>query len=322
MLIKLNKSSIHWRTRRFSSFSASSQILSNWSSKYRHIIGYCLQHIENDSNYNDIAAKVYEIPLLKWTNFLIPFRRRLIVEPESFLNDDEITKFLKHFEELKTIDFSQTEMKLDPKSSTILSELYREIFDKAIEVASVELNDSITANKSLINMSDMRLPHEWYPRTRLMKRKIIFHGGPTNSGKTYQALKRLIQADPLKGGGIYCGPLRLLALEVYEKLNREGVYTSLLTGQEKREVPFATHLSCTIEMMVIDKEYDVAVIDEIQMIGDIQRGYAWTKAILGLRAKEIHVCGGIEGLEIVQKLIESTGDEFIFQKYERLSTLK
>jgi ATP-dependent RNA helicase SUPV3L1/SUV3 len=82
-------------------------------------------------------------------------------------------------------------------------------------------------------------------------------------------------ADATKGGGLYCGPLRLLALEVYERLNRHGVYTSLLTGQDKREVPFSTHLSCTVEMVSFKQEYDVAVIDEIQMIADADRGAAW-----------------------------------------------
>ena len=52
-------------------------------------------------------------------------------------------------------------------------------------------------------------------------------GGPTNSGKTYHALKRLEEADPSKGGGLYCGPLWLLALEVYEQLNRNGTITTL-----------------------------------------------------------------------------------------------
>ena len=66
------------------------------------------------------------------------------------------------------------------------------------------------------------------------------------SGKTYHALQRLKEADPTKGGGLYCGPLRLLALEVYESLNKQGVYTSLVTGQEKREVPGATHISSTV----------------------------------------------------------------------------
>ena len=30
-------------------------------------------------------------------------------------------------------------------------------------------------------------------------------------------------------------------------------YTELLTGQEKREVPFATHVSCTVEMASTDR---------------------------------------------------------------------
>ena len=48
-----------------------------------------------------------------------------------------------------------------------------------------------------------------------MKRKIIFHAGPTNSGKTHQALQRFQNAK----SGIYCGPLRLLASEVYQRTN-------------------------------------------------------------------------------------------------------
>lgn len=48
-----------------------------------------------------------------------------------------------------------------------------------------------------------------------------------------------------------------------------------MTGQEKREVPGATHTSCTVEMVNINRDYDVVVMDEIQMIGDKERGYAW-----------------------------------------------
>lgn len=154
-----------------------------------------------------------------------------------------------------------------------------------------------------------------------MKRKIIYHGGPTNSGKTYHALQRLREARPEKGGGLYCGPLRLLALEVYDQLNRQGVYTDLLTGQEQREVPFSTHISSTLEMVNLTKEYDVAVVDEIQMIADEQRGYAWTRALQGLRAREIHVCGGLEASSLVQRLVAATGDEFELKEYKRLSTL-
>ena len=41
----------------------------------------------------------------------------------------------------------------------------------------------------------------WYPRTREKKRKIIYHYGPTNSGKTYHALEALKKAK----NGVYCG---------------------------------------------------------------------------------------------------------------------
>ena len=81
--------------------------------------------------------------------------------------------------------------------------------------------------------------------------------------------------DTSKGGGLYCGPLRLLALEVYEKLNKAGVLTNLRTGQETRMVPGAYHTASTVEMVSLTNPYDVAVIDEIQMIGDRHRGSAW-----------------------------------------------
>ena len=76
-------------------------------------------------------------------------------------------------------------------------------------------------------VADMRRPEWWYPKARLSKRTIIYHGGPTNSGKTYHALEALKRAE----NGVYAGPLRLLALEVHERLNDAGVYCSLFTGQ-------------------------------------------------------------------------------------------
>lgn len=73
------------------------------------------------------------------------------------------------------------------------------LYDIAMRSAEVELKDLICDHKIMFDTSDMRVPHEWYPYARLMKRKVIFHGGPTNSGKTYQALQRLKNADPEKG---------------------------------------------------------------------------------------------------------------------------
>ena len=93
--------------------------------------------------------------------------------------------------------------------------------------------------------------------------------------QTYHAIQRLKAADPTIGGGLYCGPLRLLALEVYDTLNRAGISTDLLTGQEKKLIPGSTHISSTVEMVNIHRQYDVVVVDEIQMIADRDRSHAW-----------------------------------------------
>lgn len=56
---------------------------------------------------------------------------------------------------------------------------------------------------------------------------IIYHAGPTNSGKTYNALQAMTAAK----SGVYCGPLRLLAMEVYDTCNAEGLCCNLITGE-------------------------------------------------------------------------------------------
>lgn len=142
--------------------------------------------------------------------------------------------------------------------------------------------------------------------------------GPTNSGKTFEALNSLKQAST----GIYCAPLRLLAWEVAEKLNDEGVKCSLKTGQERSISEYDTHISWTIEMCDTSKQFDVAVIDEIQMISDFQRGNAWTHALLGLQAKEIHLCGDQRSLQLISKIWMQTEDTLKIREYQRLSQLK
>lgn len=58
-------------------------------------------------------------------------------------------------------------------------------------------------------------PKDEYKLARAIKRKVIIHLGDTNTGKTYNAIERLKSAKK----GIYLSPLRILALENYEKLN-------------------------------------------------------------------------------------------------------
>eukprot|EP01138_Halocafeteria_seosinensis_P014853 gb/GECG01015163.1/.p1 GENE.gb/GECG01015163.1/~~gb/GECG01015163.1/.p1 ORF type:complete len:946 (+),score=110.03 gb/GECG01015163.1/:1-2838(+) len=187
-----------------------------------------------------------------------------------------------------------------------------------VRAAQVYFPDDINLLHNMRRGADLRLPHQWYTIARSMKRQIIYHAGPTNSGKTYNALQRLRAADK----GVYAGPLRLLALEIYERLNMEGTYTSLLTGQERRRMPFSSHTACTVEMLNLNDPLDVAVIDEIQLIGDSFRGHAWTRAVMGAPAKEIHVCGDPSAIPALEKLCDISGDDFHVRTYERLSPLK
>lgn len=170
---------------------------------------------------------------------------------------------------------------------------------------------SVIADEFSKNFPDN--PKEEYREARGMKRKFYIHLGDTNTGKTYNAIQSLKKSKC----GVYLSPLRILALENFERLNKEGVVCDLQTGEEEILKENATHTSCTIEKLNLKKQYDVAVIDEIQMIDDSQRGAAWTRAILGVRAKEVHVCGAINAKSIIETILKDTGDEYEIIEYTR-----
>ncbi|KAG5310452.1 SUV3 helicase, partial [Acromyrmex insinuator] len=174
----------------------------------------------------------------------------------------------------------------------------------------------------LKKISDLRSPATWYPLARSKNRKIIFHAGPTNSGKTYHALERFITAK----SGVYCAPLKLLVAEVFYKCNERGTSCDLLTGEERKHVKGynnpASHLSCSVEMANLQNNYEVAVIDEIQLMRDLNRGWAWTRALLGIPADEIHLCGEDAAIELVKAICVSTGENVEVRRYKRLTQLK
>jgi ATP-dependent RNA helicase SUPV3L1/SUV3 len=91
--------------------------------------------------------------------------------------------------------------------------------------------------------------------------------------------------------GVYLAPLRLLAMEIRDRLTAAGVPCNLITGEERVMVPGARHTASTIEMMNPAKRVAVAVIDEIQMLQDPDRGTAWTAALIGVPAEQVFICG-------------------------------
>ncbi|KAK4126232.1 hypothetical protein N657DRAFT_688813 [Parathielavia appendiculata] len=175
-------------------------------------------------------------------------------------------------------------------------------------------------NQLHLDLADLRFPYEWYPATRMLQRTIHLHVGPTNSGKTYNALKALENART----GVYAGPLRLLAHETWSRFVAKKKPCALVTGEEVRiptEADTWFH-SCTVEMTPLNTKVDVAVIDEIQMIANDERGWAWTQAFLGVQAKEVHLCGEDRVVPLIQDLCARIGEKCIVHRYQRLNPLE
>ncbi|KAF9481322.1 P-loop containing nucleoside triphosphate hydrolase protein [Pholiota conissans] len=193
--------------------------------------------------------------------------------------------------------------------------------------------------KQLVKVTSRTFPADEFHLARSIHRKIIMHVGPTNSGKTHHALRALAAAK----SGVYAGPLRLLAHEIFLRLNKGQIaplgveeeapkdpkgdpnysrQCNMITGEEKKIVDLsAGHISCTVEMLTFSTRYDVAVIDEIQMIADPDRGSGWLSAVVGTWASEVHLCGEETVIPLVQALLEHTGDEIEIRRYQRLTPL-
>lgn len=160
-------------------------------------------------------------------------------------------------------------------------------------------------------------PDRKFEYAQALRRHFILHIGPTNSGKTYTALLALKQA----ARGAYLGPLRLLALEVFDKLNGDHCPCSLLTGEETIPVAGAGITSSTIEMADFRARYDVAIIDEAQMIADPDRGSRWLDAICRIDAANVHICLAPEAEELICELVSMTGADYEIVRHERLAPL-
>lgn len=151
-----------------------------------------------------------------------------------------------------------------------------------------------------------------------LDRAFVLHVGPTNSGKTYGALEDLKQHTP----GFYLAPLRLLALEMFDKLNDAGVPCSMVTGEESILIPGAETVSSTIELCDYTRRVKTAVIDEAQLIADPERGASWLKAICLVNAEVVHVCMASEAQNYIEQLVRAFEAPYTVKQHKRLAPLK
>ena len=140
--------------------------------------------------------------------------------------------------------------------------------------------------------------------------------GPTNTGKTYYAMDRMLAHS----SGIIGFPLRLLARENYDKavsqVGRSQV--ALVTGEEKIIPPYAKYFCCTVESMPLNREFSFVCVDEIQLAADPDRGYIFTDRILHSRGLKETV---LLGAETIRPLLQKILPDIIIDTRPRLSTL-
>lgn len=105
--------------------------------------------------------------------------------------------------------------------------------------------------------------------------------GPTNTGKTYLAIERMLGHD----SGMIGFPLRLLARENYERIVKlkGAAQVALITGEEKIAPASARYFVCTVESMPVERPVSFLAVDEVQMAADPERGHFFTDRLLHAR---------------------------------------
>ena len=146
--------------------------------------------------------------------------------------------------------------------------------------------------------------------------KIVAVLGPTNTGKTYLAIEKMLEFN----SGIFGFPLRLLAREVYDKcVTKVGIEkVALITGEEKIIPDSAQYFICTVESMPKNKSVDFVAVDEIQMCADKERGHIFTDRLLNSRGEVLTM---FLGSQIMENIISDLLPKVEFVKKNRFSKL-
>ena len=140
--------------------------------------------------------------------------------------------------------------------------------------------------------------------------------GPTNTGKTYSAIRRMLGHRT----GMIGLPLRLLAREVYDRVSAEvgEEAVALVTGEEKRIPARPRYWVATTESMPTERPVDFVAVDEIQLVSHRERGHIFTDRLIRARGfRETWFLGSDTVEPIVRALVPTA----VIDRAERLSRL-
>jgi ATP-dependent RNA helicase SUPV3L1/SUV3 len=149
-----------------------------------------------------------------------------------------------------------------------------------------------------------------------MQRAVTALLGPTNTGKTYLAIERMLTHS----SGMIGFPLRLLARENYDRVAalRGAGAVALVTGEERIVPKKASYWMCTVEAMPLDLKVDFLAVDEVQLAADRERGHVFTDRIQCARGR---LETWLLGAETVRPLLSRLLPDAAFTTRPRLSTL-
>ncbi len=159
--------------------SASPLDYSLWLSRHRLTINQTFRDLADNKAFQDEAEK-RSLDKPVWKAYVNTFRREIFNKPNTIDNVETKNQFVQAIENIHITsglhhDSAEYHQQIAAEKKSLFSII--------ISKAEIDLRELINTSNLLTSTSDLRVPHDWYPVTRLTKRKIIYHGGPTNSGK-------------------------------------------------------------------------------------------------------------------------------------------
>lgn len=281
--------SVRFPIGNFSEFKSKCQEHGNHLSQLKHDFQKWFQQHKNSTNPSEMVQDAIDSLLIKHPlgSPLFPYKEKLI--QKIIINLKKPTKQPKGY-------------------LNKLHDIYGLWLNESSEIIHIE---------DIENALNFESYEQSFPVARNLERKFTILVGPTNSGKTHEALNILTKYKT----GVYLAPLRLMAQEGQESLFERGVLADLITGEEQKTLPNSSHVSSTIEMCNLSKMVDCAVIDEIQMIADDSRGWAWSQAVIGVPAKHVVLVGSKESLPFITPLIKNLKEPYEIKEFERKTPL-